>query len=70
MAGIDELSRAIGKLEASIVTLFHKNTDLCKEVRILSKAIQGRKLWDTIKVVSGGFAGGFAAVAAKMAIWK
>lgn len=70
MADIDELSRVIGKLESSIETLFHKNTDLCREVRILSKAIQGRKLWDTIKIVSGAAVGGFAAVAAKMAIWK
>ena len=70
MANIDELSRVIGNLESSIETLFHKNEALCKEVKGLSKNLQNRKLWDSVKIITGAFLGGAAAVAAKVAIWK
>ena len=70
MPGIDELSRVIGGLEESIKTLFHKQDTLCKEVKTLSKNLQNRKLWDSVKIISGAFIGGFTAIAAKLAIWK
>lgn len=70
MPELNELNRAIGRLEASIETLFHKNTELCKEVKVLGETIRGRKFWDSVKVISGGVIGGFAAVAAKFAITK
>ena len=81
MPSIDELSRVIGKLENGIETLFHKQTSLCKEVKALNidvqdkvealtKTLQKRKLWDTVKVVFGAFLGGVAAMAAKLAIWE
>ena len=70
MANIDELSRAIGKLESSIETLFHKNNALCEEIKALSKSLQTRKLWDSVKIITGAFLGGASAVAAKFIIWK
>lgn len=70
MPGIDELSRVIGGLEESIKTLFHKQDTLCKEVKSLSKNLQKRKLWDSVKIVTGAFLGGFVAMVTKMAIWK
>ena len=70
MPGLDELSRVIGGLEESIKTLFIKQDTLCKEVKSLSKNLQNRKLWDSVKIVTGAFLGGAAAVAAKMAVWK
>lgn len=81
MADIDELSRLLGNIESSIETLFHKHTDLCKEVKllkisvqdeisILSSCLQKRRFWDTLKILSGAFIGGFGAVIAKMMIWK
>lgn len=69
MPSIDELSRVIGKLESSIETLFHKNDALCKEIKGLSKLLEKRKLWDTIKIVTGAFLGGASVVLAKLAIW-
>ena len=69
MANIDELSRVIGKLESSIETLFYKNDTLCKEIKRLAKALEKRKLWDTIKVVTGAFLGGASVILAKMALW-
>ena len=70
MAGIDELSRVIGGLEERIVTLFHQQDTLCKEVKTLSKNLQNRKLWDSVKIITGAFLGGAAAILAKTAIWK
>ena len=70
MPGIDELSRVIGKLESSIETLFYKQDTLCTEVKSLTKSLQKRKLWDTLKIVTGAFFGGFAMMAAKLAIWR
>ncbi len=81
MEGIDEVSRLLGQLESSIETLFHKNDNLCKEIKLLninlqnsvkdlSSSMQKRKLWDTVKVVTGAFLGGFVAMTAKLAIWK
>ena len=70
MPNIDELSRVIGKLESSIETLFHKQDTLCKEVKTLSKNLQNRKLWDSVKIITGAFLGGAGAVAAKFAIWR
>ena len=67
MPGIDELSRAIGKLESSVDTLFHKNDILCKDIKALTKALQNRRLWDTVKVVTGAAIGGVLAMLGKMA---
>jgi phage-related tail protein len=80
MPGIDELSRVIGNLEASIGTLFKKNETLCREVKLLNvdmqdkikglaASLQKRKLWDTIKIMTGAFLGGAAAVIAKLTLW-
>lgn len=77
MPDIDEFSKAIGSFESSIETLFRKQDALCKEVKLLNidlqnkmTSLQRRKLWDTIKILTGAFLGGFSAMAAKMAIWK
>lgn len=70
MPGIDELSRVIGSLEENIKTLFHKQDTLCKEIKVLSKNLHKRKLWDSAKIITGAFLGGAAAVTAKFVIWK
>lgn len=69
MANIDELSRIIGQLESSVQTLFRKHDTLCKEIKTLSAGLQKRRIWDSVKIVSGACIGGFAAVVAKFAIW-
>jgi len=80
MPDIDEFSKAIGSFESSIETLFRKQDELRKEVKLLNldvqnkitdltKSLQKRKLWDTVKILAGACIGGFGAVAAKFAIW-
>ena len=69
MPGIDELSRVIGSLESSIQTLFRKHDTLCEEIKILNSLMQKRRMWDSVKVVTGAFLGGAGVIAAKLAIW-
>ncbi len=69
MPGIDELSRVIGSLESSIQTLFRKHDNLCGEIKTLNNLMQKRKLWDSVKIVTGAFLGGASVVIAKLALW-
>jgi len=70
MSNIDELSRIIGSLESKIETLFHKQDALCNEVKSLSVTIQGRSFRYSAKAYTGGFIGGFSAMAAKLLLWR
>ncbi len=69
MPGIDELSRVIGNLESSVQTLFRKNDALCVKIETLSRLMQKRRLWDSVKVVTGAAFGGGGVILAKLIIW-
>jgi hypothetical protein len=70
MANLDEISRLIGQMESSIQILFHKQDEMSKELKCIHKLLQKRRFWDSIKIVTAAFAGGFSAIIAKMIIWK
>ena len=69
MADLTELSRAIGSLESSVQTLFHKYDDLYLIIKQLDKTLSKRQWWNSAKVFTGAFCGGFTAVIAKIAIF-
>lgn len=63
------LSRAIGNLESSVTTLFHRQEETIMAVKQLETTLK-KKVWrDSAKVIGGAFAGGFTAVLVKIGIW-
>lgn len=69
MVDLTELSRAIGSLESSVQTLFHKYDEICQIVKHIDKSLSDRQWWNSAKVFTGAFCGGATVVVAKMAIW-
>ena len=69
MPGINELSRVIGSLESSVVTLFHNQDKLVRAVTALDKSLKRRMWYDSAKIIGGAFAGGFTAILVKLGIW-
>lgn len=70
MIDIDELNRSVGRLEGKTDILVHNQDRLIEAVGKMNKTLN-RKVWyDSAKVISGAFAGGFMAVVMKFAIWK
>lgn len=69
MEDFDELNRAIGRLEGKTNLLIHNQDALVTTVNGLRKSLLRRAWYDSAKVISGAFAGGFSAVFAKLAIW-
>lgn len=69
MIGLNELNRAVGCLEGKTDLLIRNQDKLTASVDNLSKTLK-RKVWyDSVKVVSGAFVGGFTAVFVKLGIW-
>ena len=69
MADLTELSRAIGSLESSVQTLFHKYDSLYIIIKRIDKNLSKRQWWNSAKIFTGAFCGGATVVAAKMAMW-
>ena len=69
MADLTELSRVIGSLESSVQTLFHKYDDLYVIIKRMDENLSKRQWWNSAKVFTGAFCGGFTAVIAKIAIF-
>jgi hypothetical protein len=64
-----ELGMAIGRLEGKTDALTENQNRLTIAVDNLSKALKRRVWYDSAKVVTGAFAGGFTAVFVKLGIW-
>lgn len=68
--------RLCGEVKSLVVGLaqrkndFEKQSMLFNNVEELKRMMTKRKLWDSLKIVTGAFLGGFAAVIAKTFIWK
>lgn len=69
MTDLEELNRAVGKLEGKTDTLVHNQDRLIASVENLSKTLKHKAWRDSAKMVSGAFAGGFTAVFVKLGIW-
>ena len=69
MTSLEELSRAVGRLEGRTNALTCSQDKLINSVESLSKTLR-RKVWyDSAKVVTGAFVGGFTAMFVKIGIW-
>jgi cell fate (sporulation/competence/biofilm development) regulator YlbF (YheA/YmcA/DUF963 family) len=64
-----ELTRALGRLEGNVSLLIHNQNNLTTAIADLNKIIRQKIWYDSIKVVTGGFVGGFVAVLIKLGIW-
>jgi len=69
MADINELNRAMGRLESSVSNLSDKYDDVYKLVKRMDESLSNRKWWDSVKIFSGAYCGGITAVLIKQAIF-
>ena len=64
-----ELGMAIGRLEGKTDALTQNQEKLTVAVDSLSKALKRRVWYDSAKIITGAFVGGFTAVFVKLGIW-
>lgn len=70
MENITELCMMVGKLENGVDVLFRNQDKLVVSIEKLNALLRKRVWWDSAKIISGAFAGGFTALLVKMSIWR
>ena len=70
MTSLEELNRAVGRLEGKTSALTCSQNKLIISVENLSKALRRKTWYDSAKVVGGAFCGGFTAIMLKLVLWK
>ena len=69
MVDIDKLNKSVGCLEGKVDMLIHNQNRLVTSMDNLSKALRHKTWYDSAKVISGAFCGGFAAIVLKLVLW-
>ena len=70
MTTLEELNRAVGRLEGKTNALVCNQDKLITSVESLSKALRRKTWYDSAKVVGGAFCGGFTAIMLKLVLWE
>ena len=70
MTSLEELSRAVGRLEGRTNALTRSQDKLINSVENLSKTLRRKTWYDSAKVVGGAFCGGFTAIMLKLVLWE
>lgn len=69
MINIDELNKSVGCLEGKVDMLVHNQDRLIVSVESLSKSLKRKGWYDSAKIMTGAFCGGFMAIMLKLKIW-